>query len=170
MCFSGLRLAGVDTPRIQTMVIGLNLRLVVIRKIMVAGRCAQHHPKRSVCLHARHIHGMPACFRYCSIGIGQSHQATYRTKLWNKLVTGTVNIDSYNPDFCWNAGQSGADASLAIQNDSGIAPNKINDLAITGIAQEFATLTHGLCPVMKMTSNLLPSNFIITRNPSRPTT
>lgn len=62
-------------------------------------------------------------------------------ELWNKLVTGTVNIDSYNPDYVGMLGSGAIDAALAIQNDLGLAPNKINDLTITGIAQEFAGLS-----------------------------
>ena len=62
-------------------------------------------------------------------------------ELWNKLVTGVVNIDQYNPDFIGKLGSGAIDASLAIMNDQGIAPATITDLTITGISQEFATLS-----------------------------
>jgi subtilisin family serine protease len=62
-------------------------------------------------------------------------------ELWNKLVTGVVPIDQHNPDYVGLMGSGAIDASLAIQNDLGIAPLSIADVAVTGIAQEFATLT-----------------------------
>ncbi len=62
------------------------------------------------------------------------------TELWNKLVTGVVNIDEYNPDHIGKMGSGAVDAALAIQNDLGFAPAAITTLAVTGIAQEFATL------------------------------
>jgi subtilisin family serine protease len=63
------------------------------------------------------------------------------TELWNKLVTGVVNIDEYNPDYIGKMGSGAVDAALAIQNDLSFAPAGITTLAVTGIAQEFATLT-----------------------------
>ncbi|MBL7857137.1 MAG: S8 family serine peptidase [Cyclobacteriaceae bacterium] len=62
------------------------------------------------------------------------------TELWNKLVTGVVNIDEYNPDFIGKMGSGAIDADMAIQNDLGKAPAAITNLAVTGVAQEFATL------------------------------
>ncbi len=62
------------------------------------------------------------------------------TELWNKLVTGVVNIDEYNPDYIGQIGSGAVDAALAIKNDQGISPTSIIDLNVTGIAQEFATL------------------------------
>lgn len=63
------------------------------------------------------------------------------TELWNKLVTGVVDIEQYNPDYLGKMGSGAIDASLAIANDQGVAPATISDLMITGIAQEFATLS-----------------------------
>jgi len=62
-------------------------------------------------------------------------------ELWNKLVTGVVDIEQYNQDYLGKLGSGAIDASLAIANDQGIAPVAISNLAITGIAQEFATLS-----------------------------
>jgi subtilisin family serine protease len=69
----------------------------------------------------------------------RSKQMT-NTELWNKLVTGVVNIDQYNPDYIGMLGSGAIDASLAIKNDQSIAPATITDLTVTGISQEFATL------------------------------
>jgi subtilisin family serine protease len=62
------------------------------------------------------------------------------TELWNKLITGTVGVDQYNPDYIGKMGTGAIDAALAIMNDGGVAPVAISNLAVTGIAQEFATL------------------------------
>ncbi len=62
-------------------------------------------------------------------------------ELWNKLATGVVGIDTYNEEYTGKLGSGAMDASLAIRNDQGIAPNQITDLVVTGIAQEFATLS-----------------------------
>ncbi len=62
------------------------------------------------------------------------------TELWNKLVTGVVNIDEYNPEYIGMMGSGAVDAALAIKNDLGFAPAGITNLDITGIAQEFATI------------------------------
>lgn len=70
----------------------------------------------------------------------RTHQLT-RAELWNKLVTGVVNIDEYNPDYTGKLGSGAIDAALAIQNDQVIAPAGITNLTITGIAQEFAGLS-----------------------------
>ena len=61
--------------------------------------------------------------------------------LRTKLVTGVVDIDSHNPDYVGKLGSGHIDAFLAIQNNAGVAPNAITDLALTGIAQEFANLS-----------------------------
>lgn len=63
------------------------------------------------------------------------------TELWNKLVTGVVEVDEYNQDYIGKLGSGAIDASLAIANDQGVAPATISNLAVTGIAQEFATLS-----------------------------
>jgi subtilisin family serine protease len=62
-------------------------------------------------------------------------------ELWNKLYTGVTDVEQENPDFMGMLGTGSIDAALAIQNDSGTAPLAVADLAVTGIAQEFATLT-----------------------------
>ncbi|MEO6175318.1 MAG: S8 family serine peptidase [Flavobacterium circumlabens] len=61
--------------------------------------------------------------------------------LRTKLITGVVDIDSHNPDYAGKLGSGHIDAFLAIQNNAGVAPNAITDLALTGIAQEFANLS-----------------------------
>lgn len=63
------------------------------------------------------------------------------TELWNKLVTGVVNIDEHNADYLGKLGSGAVDANLAIRNDQAIAPVAISNLSVTGIAQEFATLS-----------------------------
>jgi subtilisin family serine protease len=61
--------------------------------------------------------------------------------LKTKLLTGVVDIDSHNPDYKGKLGSGHIDAFLAIQNNAGVAPNAITDLALTGIAQEFVNLS-----------------------------
>ncbi|WP_264565746.1 S8 family serine peptidase [Flavobacterium sp. N3904] len=61
--------------------------------------------------------------------------------LKTKLLTGVVDIDSHNPGFEGLLGSGHIDAFLAIQNNEGLAPSTITDLAVTGIAQEFANLS-----------------------------
>nr|HPM31631.1 S8 family serine peptidase [Chryseolinea sp.] len=75
-----------------------------------------------------------------ALALANRNKQLTNTELWNKLVTGVVNIDEYNPDYIGQLGSGAVDASLAIQNDLGIAPSAITDLDVTGIAQEFATL------------------------------
>jgi subtilisin family serine protease len=62
------------------------------------------------------------------------------TELWNKLITGVVSIDAYNPDYLGKLGAGAIDAALAIRNDAGMAPAAIENLEVAGIAQEFAQL------------------------------
>lgn len=61
--------------------------------------------------------------------------------LKTKLLTGVVDIDSHNPGYEGKLGSGHVDTFLAIQNNEGKAPNTITDLALTGIAQEFANLS-----------------------------
>lgn len=61
--------------------------------------------------------------------------------LKNKILTGVVDIDDKNPDFAGKLGSGSIDAFLAIQNNQGVPPDPVNDLKITGIAQEFANLS-----------------------------
>jgi len=63
------------------------------------------------------------------------------TELWNKLQTGVVDITAFNPGYEELLGSGAIDAALAIKNDLGKIPATITDLAVTGIAQEFATLS-----------------------------
>jgi subtilisin family serine protease len=70
----------------------------------------------------------------------RNHQLVL-AELWNKLLTGTVNIDAHNPSFIGKLGSGAIDASLAIKNSSGIAPAAITNLAVKDIAQELAKLT-----------------------------
>jgi len=60
-------------------------------------------------------------------------------ELWNKLMTGVVDVNQYNPNFVGKLGVGAIDAALAIRNDQGKAPTAVSDLFLTGIAQEFAT-------------------------------
>lgn len=61
--------------------------------------------------------------------------------LWTKLLTGVVDIDGANPNYEGKLGSGHLDAYLAIQNDEGLAPDPIVDLAVQGISQEFANLS-----------------------------
>jgi subtilisin family serine protease len=70
----------------------------------------------------------------------RDHQLT-RDELWQKLVTGVVSIDEQNADYIEKLGSGAIDASLAIRNDMKISPDAIADLTVTGMAQEFATLS-----------------------------
>ncbi len=78
--------------------------------------------------------------------------------LRTKLLTGVVDIDSHNPDYKGKLGSGHIDAFLAIQNNAGVAPNAISDLAVTGIAQEFANLSW---TVPADTDDLKPVDFRI---------
>lgn len=69
----------------------------------------------------------------------RTHQMT-NTELWNKLVTGVVNINKYNPNYVDKLGTGAIDAALAIKNDQGKAPAGISNLVATDVAQEFAKL------------------------------
>ena len=63
-------------------------------------------------------------------------------ELKTRLLTGTRFLDTIpgNKDFVGKLGSGEADAVLALAVDGAIAPNKIVDLTLTGIAQDFATL------------------------------
>lgn len=62
-------------------------------------------------------------------------------ELWNKLVTGVVNIDKYNPNYIGKLGTGAIDAALAVKNDQGKAPVAITNVSATDVAQEFAKLS-----------------------------
>ncbi|WP_160144041.1 S8 family serine peptidase [Chryseolinea soli] len=70
----------------------------------------------------------------------RTHQMT-PGELRNKIVTGVVDIDSYNPDFAGLLGAGLTDAKLIIQNDAKIAPAAIGDLKIASMSQESAILS-----------------------------
>ncbi len=63
-------------------------------------------------------------------------------ELKNRLLTGTRYIDDIpeNVPYAGKMGSGEADALLALATNNNIAPNKINDLTLTGIAQDFANL------------------------------
>ncbi|MFN8255957.1 MAG: S8 family serine peptidase [Bacteroidales bacterium] len=62
--------------------------------------------------------------------------------LKNRLLTGTRFLDSiaYNQPYAGKLGSGSLDAELALATDNKIAPEKINNLELTGIAQDFANL------------------------------
>jgi subtilisin family serine protease len=82
-----------------------------------------------------HVSGMAALAL-----ANRTHQMTPE-ELRNKIVTGVVDIDSYNPDFAGLLGAGLTDAKLIVQNDAKIAPAAIADLKITSMAQESANLS-----------------------------
>lgn len=82
-----------------------------------------------------HVSGVAA------LALANRNKQLTNTELWNKLITGVVSIDEHNEDYLGKLGSGAIDAALVIQNDLGIAPLAISNLAITGVAQEFATLT-----------------------------
>ncbi len=58
-----------------------------------------------------------------------------------QLLTGTPDIDEYNPGYAGKLGIGYTDAFLALQTDNGIVPNSVVDLNLIGIAQDFASLS-----------------------------
>jgi len=82
-----------------------------------------------------HVSGIAA------LALANRKQQLTNTQLWNQLVTGVVSLDENNPDFLNMLGSGAVDAALAIQNDLGIAPVAVSNLDVTGVAQEFATLS-----------------------------
>jgi subtilisin family serine protease len=62
-------------------------------------------------------------------------------ELWNKLITGVVNIDAQNPEYQGMLGSGAVDAALAIKNSEGIAPMAITNLTATDVAQELVKFT-----------------------------
>ncbi len=61
--------------------------------------------------------------------------------LKERLLSSTRNIDAYNPDMADNLGAGYIDALMALQTDNGWAPSAVEDLALLGISQDFATLS-----------------------------
>ncbi|MHC1704949.1 MAG: S8 family serine peptidase [Tenuifilaceae bacterium] len=62
--------------------------------------------------------------------------------LKSHLLTGAYNIDtiSGNTDYAGKLGVGNTDAILALQENEGIAPNKINNLLVKSIAQDFIVI------------------------------
>lgn len=81
-----------------------------------------------------HVSGIAA------LALANRNRQLTNAELWNKLITGVVNIDAHNGAYAGKLGSGAIDAVLAIKNDQKIAPDVITDLAVTGIAQEFATV------------------------------
>jgi subtilisin family serine protease len=63
-------------------------------------------------------------------------------ELKSRLLTGTRFLDTiaYNQSYAGMMGTGEIDALLALAEDHHIAPDKINDLELSGIAQDFANL------------------------------
>ncbi|HEY9047273.1 MAG TPA: S8 family serine peptidase [Ohtaekwangia sp.] len=61
--------------------------------------------------------------------------------LWTALMTGTHNIDVYNPDYIGLLGVGYIDAALALKTNGKIAPAVVKDLTATDIAQDYIGLT-----------------------------
>jgi len=60
--------------------------------------------------------------------------------LLNHLLTGVRDVYQFNPDMAGLLGVGITDAALAVATDNKFAPLKINDLTLTGISQDFATI------------------------------
>ena len=65
------------------------------------------------------------------------------TDLKNRLLTGTRFLDTIgaNQDYAGKLGSGSIDAVLALAVNGNIAPNKITDLQLNGIAQDFAKVS-----------------------------
>lgn len=57
------------------------------------------------------------------------------------LLTSFRPIDQNNPDYIGMLGTGAIDASMATKKNLGIGPDAVTDLVLTGIAQDFATLS-----------------------------
>ena len=60
--------------------------------------------------------------------------------LWTHLMTGTYDVDQYNPNYVGKLGVGYIDAALALVPNTGVGPNQVTDLAVTGSAQDFVDL------------------------------
>ncbi len=56
------------------------------------------------------------------------------------LERSTHDVDKYNPDYKGKLGIGYIDAALALKRNEGAAPDQVNDLKLTGISQDFASL------------------------------
>jgi subtilisin family serine protease len=60
--------------------------------------------------------------------------------LWTALVTGTRDINSFNPDYQNLLGIGYVDAALALKKNNRIAPAKVSDLAIAEIGMDYLNI------------------------------
>ncbi|WP_281615758.1 S8 family serine peptidase [Flammeovirga sp. SubArs3] len=60
--------------------------------------------------------------------------------LWNQLIYSVQSLEDDNPDYLGKMGTGLIDASIAIKENSGIAPNKVTDIALYAISNDFAKL------------------------------
>jgi subtilisin family serine protease len=60
--------------------------------------------------------------------------------LWTALVTGTHDINPFNPDYQNQLGAGYVDAALALKKNNRIAPAKVSDLAIAEIGQDYLNI------------------------------
>ncbi|MBS2210165.1 S8 family serine peptidase [Carboxylicivirga mesophila] len=72
------------------------------------------------------------------------------------LESSTHDIDQYNPDFAGKLGVGYIDAAMVLKKNEGVTPDNVTDLALAGIAQDFATLTWS---VPADSDDGYPSNF-----------
>ncbi len=63
------------------------------------------------------------------------------TELKQRLLTATKNIEQYNPEYIGLLGHGYIDAVMALAENGLKAPEKVSDLSVVGIAQDFAELT-----------------------------
>ena len=57
------------------------------------------------------------------------------------LESSTHDVDRYNPNYAGKLGVGYIDAAMTLKSNQGISPNKITDLKIEGISQDFVTLS-----------------------------
>ncbi|WP_158281393.1 S8 family serine peptidase [Sediminitomix flava] len=57
------------------------------------------------------------------------------------LTSSTHDVDQYNPDYAGKLGVGYIDAALTLLKNEGIKPSTIGDLAVTGVAQDFMTIS-----------------------------
>lgn len=81
-----------------------------------------------------HVSGIAA------LALASSDKQLTNTELWQRLITSIKDIADYNPAYTGKLGVGTIDAFLAVQSDGGTSPEKISNLTVKGIAQEFATL------------------------------
>ena len=57
------------------------------------------------------------------------------------VLTGTHDIDTYNPDYAGKLGVGYLDSRWALQTNNEMAPNAVSDLNLIGVAQDFANIS-----------------------------